>query len=103
MIMTEHPMNFYWYVELKLKLLLKTNHEGQGTQIAFKEEGGIIFLWLFVFFLLNNGLSLPVYISVGVQQYLHNISFVCTQSEKFGNLRTVYCVNYSRCLAYLRI
>lgn len=80
------------------------NHKDQVSQIAFKEEGvGIIFLWLFgVFFLGNNGLFLPVYISVGVQQYLHNILFVCTQSEKYGNLQTVYCVNYSRCFAYLR-
>lgn len=66
------------------------------SQIAFKEEGVGVFL-------VNIGLSLPVYISVGIQQHLHNILFVYTQSDKSGNLQTVYFVNYSRCFGYLCI
>jgi len=53
------------------------------------------------FFLVDTGLSLLLYISVGVQQYLHNTLFVYTQCDKSGNLQTVYFVNYSRCFGYL--
>lgn len=89
----------------ELKLLLKTNHKDQVDPNSIQREGLWYYFSLVVwgFFLVNNGLPLLVYISVGVQQYLHNILFVYTQSEKYGNLQTMYCVNYSRCFAYLCI
>lgn len=50
---------------------------------------------------MNVGISLPVCISVGVQQDWHNTQFVYTQSDRSGNLQTVYFVSYSRCFGYL--
>lgn len=82
-------------MKYRTKVATAVEHKPRKSSIpgSFQRGGCRVFLRL----------SLPVYISVGFLQYLHNILFVYTQSDKSGNLQTVYFVNYSRCIAYLCI
>ena len=82
-------------MKYRTNVTIAVEHRPQKLSIpsSFQRGGCRVFLRL----------SLSVYISVGFQQYLHNVLFVYTQSNKSGNLQTVYFVNYSRCIAYLCI